>query len=129
MTAVLLDTHAWVWSFADDNLLSPAARAAIMSADAVHVSPISFFEIGQKVRLGKWPEMVPFADRLQSLLADQGGLTAALTAEICLAASLDDWPHGDPFDRIIAASAQILGLTLVSRDAAFSARPGLRVVW
>ena len=51
MTAVLLDTHAWVWSFADDSLLSPAARQAITAADAVHVSPISFFEIGQKVRL------------------------------------------------------------------------------
>lgn len=129
MTAVLLDTHAWVWSFADDSLLSPAARQAITAADAVHVSPISFFEIGQKVRLGKWPEMVPFVPRLPSLLTEQGGLTAPLTAEICLAASLDDWPHRDPFDRMIAATAEALGMTLISRDAVFQTRPALRVVW
>ena len=47
MSAVLLDTHAWVWSFADDDLLSEVAREAIGQAQAVYVSPISFFEIGQ----------------------------------------------------------------------------------
>ena len=48
MSSVLLDTHAWVWSFADDALLSKSARTAIQEADTVYVSPISFFEIGQK---------------------------------------------------------------------------------
>lgn len=57
MTAVLLDTHAWVWSLSGDDNLTPRARALITGATSVHVSPITFFEIGQKVRLGKWPEM------------------------------------------------------------------------
>ena len=42
------------------------------------VSPISFFEIAQKVRLGKWPEMAPFISRLPALLMEQGGGIAAL---------------------------------------------------
>ena len=33
------------------------------AADSVLVSPITFFEIAQKVRLGKWPEMEPFVSR------------------------------------------------------------------
>lgn len=43
---------------------SAAALRAIAAADAVLVSPISFFEIAQKVRLGKWPEMSAFVNEV-----------------------------------------------------------------
>ncbi|MEO8531533.1 MAG: type II toxin-antitoxin system VapC family toxin [Deltaproteobacteria bacterium] len=129
MTSVLLDTHAWVWSFADDKQLSPAASAAIMTADAVYVSPISFFEIGQKIRLGKWPEMEPFAADLPKILNEQGGYAAPFTAEICLHASLRDWAHRDPFDRLIASSAECLDLIFVTKDAVFAEISALRCVW
>lgn len=129
MAAILLDTHAWVWSFAADAQLSPRARAAIAKADAVYVSPISFFEIGQKVRLGKWPEMAPHAPNLATILRDQGGHTAPLTPEICLHASLHDWDHRDPFDRLIAATAEITGMTLISADPAFRTVPALSLCW
>ena len=129
MTAVLLDTHAWVWSFADEAQLSPNARQAILEADAVHVSPITFFEIGQKVRHGKWPEMAPHAARLPEILRDQGGFAAPFTPEICLQASLRDWAHRDPFDRLIAATAEIRNLTLISKDPAFAGLDTITVRW
>ena len=129
MSAVLLDTHAWVWSFARDDLLSAPARQAISQADAVYVSPISFFEIGQKVRIGKWPEMADLVDQLPAILAGQGGITAPFTPQICLRASLWDWAHRDPFDRLIAATAEVVDLTLISRDPAFGALSGLRSFW
>ncbi len=119
MAAVLLDTHAWVWSFAAPALLSPAARGAIETAEVVYVSPVSFFEIAQKVRLGKWPEMAGLADRLPAILREQGGVAAPCSPEICLAAGLRDWPHRDPFDRLIAATAAVLRTALVSRDPVF----------
>jgi PIN domain nuclease of toxin-antitoxin system len=124
---VLLDTHAWAWTLTDDRRLSSPARALIVQAEAVFVSPISFFEIGQKVRLGKWPEMAPFVDRLPRLLEKQGGRTAALTAEICLAAATMDWVHRNPFDRLLAATAMHDHLPLISADPAFDSlagRPG-----
>ncbi|WP_171173364.1 type II toxin-antitoxin system VapC family toxin [Ruegeria sp. HKCCD8929] len=129
MSAVLLDTHAWVWSFADDARLSRPARTAIELANAVYVSPISFFEIGQKVRLGKWPEMEPYADGLGDILRNQGGVAAPFTPEICLHASLRDWSHRDPFDRLLASSAELAGLTLISKDSVFSEVKGLHLVW
>jgi hypothetical protein len=46
------------------------------AADSVLVSPITFFEIAQKVRLGKWPEMEPFVSQLPALLDRQGGSVA-----------------------------------------------------
>lgn len=131
MPAVLLDTHAWVWSLTDDPRLSTAARDAIGAATSVLVSPISFFEIGHKVRIGKWPEMAMHIADLPSLLERQGGSAAALTPEICLGAALLDWPHRDPFDRIIAATGIALPGMLVSADTVFGAlaSQGLRRVW
>jgi PIN domain nuclease of toxin-antitoxin system len=129
VASVLLDTHAWVWSFSAPGLLSAAACAAIESADAVLVSPISFFEIGQKARLGKWPELAPHVSRLPEVLREQGGLAAPLTPEICLEAACLDWPHRDPFDRLLAATAARLSLSLVTRDPVFAELPAVRAVW
>jgi PIN domain nuclease of toxin-antitoxin system len=88
-------------------------------ADAVFVSPISIFEIGQKVRIGKWPEMVPFATKLPALIEEQGALIASLVPDIALDAALMDWTHRDPFDRFLAATALHLGIAFVSADAVF----------
>jgi PIN domain nuclease of toxin-antitoxin system len=119
VSAALLDTHAWVWSLTDDPRLSLRAREAIRGAGAICVSPISFFEIAQKVRLGKWSEMEPYVSTLPALLVEQGGFAARLDPTVCNMAGLLDWAHRDPFDRIVAATAMHMKLTLVSADAAF----------
>ena len=129
MSSVLLDTHAWVWSFANDALLSSRARTAIREADTVYVSPISFFEIGQKVRTGRWPEMQGRVKELPAILKEQGGSIATLTPEICLDASTMDWKHRDPFDRLIVSTALALGVALVSKDSAFEDRDDLTLIW
>ncbi|MDB5482267.1 MAG: regulation and Cell signaling [Caulobacteraceae bacterium] len=119
MRVVLLDTHVWTWSLADDARLSRKALAAITGAETVMVSPISFFEIGQKVRLGKWPQMEPFVDRLPALLETQGGRIAELEGVICLAAGTMAWAHRDPFDRLLAATALRRDVPIISADAVF----------
>lgn len=129
MTQVLLDTHAWVWSFAEEGQLTQTALDMIAAADAVFVSPISFFEVGQKVRLGKWPEMEKFVERLPDILHEQGGIPASLTPEICLHASMRNWAHRDPFDRFLASTAQISKLTLVSKDKAFDELNEITRIW
>jgi PIN domain nuclease of toxin-antitoxin system len=42
---------------------------------------------------------------------------APLTHEIALAARLLPFPHQDPADRFLAATAQVLDLTLLTADA------------
>lgn len=119
MSVVLLDTHAWAWLLTGSAKLSARALGRVKSARDVLVSPISFFEIAQKVRLGKWPEMVPHALQLPALLTQQGGRVAVLSEDTCMRAALLDWPHRDPFDRIIAATAIASKLTLISADPVF----------
>ena len=57
-----------------------------------------------------------------------GFFDAPLTPAIALRASLLDWPHRDPFDRLIAATAEAMDARLVSRDPAFDGLP-VRRVW
>jgi PIN domain nuclease of toxin-antitoxin system len=129
VASVLLDTHAWAWTITGDKRLSGPATAAMIAADTVTISPISVFEIGQKVRLGKWPEMAKFETEMPKLLDGQGVIVLPLTPEIALHASLLDWPHRDPFDRILAATALLTGRALISVDAMFDTLPGLRRIW
>lgn len=121
MKHVLLDTHAWIWSLTGDARLSPSAIVAVEQAETVSICAISLFEIGQKVRVGKWPEMEPFLQRLIGLANEQGGQLVEVSAEVSLLAATLVWQHRDPFDRLIAATAMARGLTLISADIAFDA--------
>jgi PIN domain nuclease of toxin-antitoxin system len=128
VTACLLDTNAFAMALTDDPRLPEAARARMTQADRLAVSAISFYEIGQKVRLGRWPEMAPHLDGLEARARGDGYDLVLLSAATALEAALLDWSHRDPFDRFIAALARREGLALLSSDAAFDAL-GLARVW
>jgi PIN domain nuclease of toxin-antitoxin system len=118
---VLLDTHAWAWSLTGDARLSAAALAAVTQAETVFVSAISLFEIGQKVRLGRWPQMQPLLPELLDLLAEQGGRLLPLSPKAGLLAATLEWEHRDPFDRLIGATAIAQGVPLICADSVFDA--------
>ena len=119
MTALLLDTHTWVWTFWADRRLSGTVTDAIVQSDSVFVSPVSFFEISQKFRLGKWPEIAPFFDRLSAILEDQGGSIAALDQEAAKTAGMLKMSTRDPFDRLLAATALHHKMPIASVDPVF----------
>ena len=123
MSAVLLDTHAWIWGLMDSARLGGGAKAAILYADAVHVSPISVYEVVRKARLGKWPEIVPHVD---ALLNEGQTVSAPFTRAVAARAGALDWAHRDPFDRLIAATAIEMGWALISKDTEFDALAGAR---
>ena len=129
MTAILLDTHVWAWSFNQTENLSKTALRALDEAEAVLVSPVSFFEISQKTHLGKWPQMEPFVTSLVETLAQQSGVEAPLNGDIGVLAGQLDWPHRDPFDRLLGATALHLNVSLITKDPAFSGLQDLAVVW
>ena len=128
MTAVLLDTNAFAMALTDDPRLPETARNCLAGSARVVVSVISFYEIGQKVRLGKWPEMSGHAAGLEARAREDGYDLLPLTARAALAASILDWTHRDPFDRMIATVARLESLPVISSDAAFDDL-GLERVW
>lgn len=117
----MLDTHVWAWSLTNDRRITERALGELAKAQTILVSAISFFEIAQKVRLGKWPEMAPYVDRLSDLLERQRGIATALEAADSLMAGTMAWPHRDPFDRLLAASAIRREIAIVSADTVFDA--------
>jgi len=121
---LLLDTHALLWWLAEPDRLSPAAYGAIADpGNRVHVSAASGWEIATKVRLGKLPAVSELLDDLPQLLIAQGFAPLPVSLVHGLHAGLYPMAHRDPFDRLLAAQAELGGLTLISIDQALQAFP------
>ncbi len=110
---LLLDSQALLWLLDDSPRLGPQARQAITSAQGVHVSAATVWELTIKTMLGKLS--VP-AD-LPARLAAQGLELLSITAEH--AEAIRDFPEltrHDPFDRLLVAQACRAGLRLLTAD-------------
>lgn len=126
---VLLDTHALLWWFTDDDRLSAPARAAIADVgNEVLVSAASAWEIATKQRLGKLAGVPSAASRFPELVAADGMVHLPVTYVHSLRAGGFDVQHRDPFDRMLAAQAELEGLTLVTVDSAFK-EFGVATLW
>ena len=126
--AILLDTGPLALLMTNSVRISDALRERIAHHERVMVLSISFYEIGQKVRIGKWPDMEPYAASLEQRATADGFEVMPLTAALATSAALMDWDHRDPFDRMIAAAAMQERVAVVSPDAAFEA-VGVERVW
>lgn len=122
--AVLLDTCAVLWLANGSPMLAAALHAidAAALANALHVSPISAWEIGllSRRRSGRPAEFDFRPDPkswFASFMSGPGIRAAVFDADIAIAAShLPGELHGDPADRMIIATARQLGLPIVTRD-------------
>jgi PIN domain nuclease of toxin-antitoxin system len=93
---------------------------------------VTFWEIAIKHRKGKLPMPAPFATAPAEAFASWCeraviDLLPIEPAHIALAMRLE-FPHEDPFDRLIAAGAIAHGMELVTSDASFQRCAGLRVL-
>jgi len=111
---LLLDTHIWLWLFRDQLRLGQQTFQELQDTkNELWLSPISTWEaltLNSKGRIHLSGDLKDWLER-----ATAGTQEAPLTHEIALAASQIPM-HQDPADRILAATAQILDLTLVTAD-------------
>jgi PIN domain nuclease of toxin-antitoxin system len=122
---LLLDTCACLW-LAHGDPLSAASRAAIDGAvrtgAGVYASPITAWEVATLVRKGRYRLAGAPDVWFGALLSRPGLRLARLTADILVASVfLSGEPPNDPTDRMIAATARLEGLTVVSRDGKLQA--------
>lgn len=122
MSAILLDTCAAIYIM-EDEWMRPSAVEAIDEAydlgESVFVSPITAWEIGKLASKGRFKSRYS-AQRWWSLLTGRPQIAVAdLPPHVLLESSfLPGKVHGDPMDRIIAATAREYGFTVMTRDAA-----------
>jgi len=116
----LLDSHALFWFINGDSRLSNAARGAIEATDCtVCVSAVTAWEIASKFRLGKWPRAQALANDLAGIMSALGFEPLPLSLEHARHAAVMGGFHRDPFDRMLAAQAEIEDVPLVTADPAF----------
>ncbi len=104
---ILLDTHVLVWLDAGDTRLGKSARQILDNAfrqDELAVSAISYWEVAMLERKGRL-RLRQEPESWRGDLLENGLLEVPVDGEIGVrAARLQDF-HGDPADRIIAATA------------------------
>ncbi|MCT0202154.1 type II toxin-antitoxin system VapC family toxin [Synechococcus sp. CS-603] len=125
---LLLDTHALLWWLAEPELLSAPVLAALVDpSQQVFVSAASAWEIATKHRLGRLPSADIVLQEGWTLLEAQGFVALPVTWRHGLRAGSYALAHRDPFDRLLAAQAELDGLTLVTDDPALASFPCRRL--
>ena len=111
---LLLDTHIWLWNFQDPRRLGRRVLRDLQHREnELWLSPMSTWEaltLNHKGRIRIHEGLTTWLER-----ATAGTHEAPLTHEIALVARQLSM-HQDPADRILAATAEVLDLTLVTAD-------------
>jgi PIN domain nuclease of toxin-antitoxin system len=127
----LIDTQSLVWSQLDERRLSRAARSAIQrsrSRGELTISVFTLYELRILIEKGK----IGTRESPEALIGHfiEGLLLRPVTAEIAIEAAQFpiDFPR-DPGDRIIAATARVEGIPLVTADQRIQASRLIKTIW
>jgi len=112
---LLLDTHIWLWSLHEPTRVGKRVLRELKDPqNELWLSPISTWEaltLNAKGRIQLPADLGDWVRRATAPLRE-----APLTHEVALLARQLLLPHNDPADRFLAATAQLLRLTLVTAD-------------
>ena len=131
---ILLDTHALVWVATTPEALSRRARAAIERAsrgEGIAIASVTLFELADHAWRGRLHTHLALRHWLEELIRATRVTVFEVTPEIAAtAASLprSGFP-GDPMDRIIAATALVHDMALVTKDRRLLGSPVIRTIW
>ena len=124
---VLLDTCALL-ALADGELPDRAA-AALRRAPEAYVSVVSPWEVAIKVAGGKLRLQGPPVQWFLGLIDRYDLREVPLDAGVACAAAALPFLHRDPFDRVIIATAQARGLTVLTSDENIRKYTSVTTLW
>ena len=118
---LLLDTHIWLWLVEGDETRLTNEAWGLLDRSAAEsnliVSDISCWEVAVKASKGKLPLTADAAAWLERAEQAPGIRFQPLTRKILLRSTqLPGAVHNDSADRILMATAQLLGIPLVTAD-------------
>lgn len=124
-----LDTHTVLWSLADDPRLGAKSREIIVQSNRseLAISDIILLEVGYLHIKGR----IESKDGLDALLAkiSESFHVIPINWKIARLAVSLELPQGDPFDRVISATAVTLGIPLLTRDRQITECEAVPTLW
>ena len=132
----LLDTHAWLWSVLDHPRLSRRARAALSALSAqerVGLAAISLKEAAwhlsrERIVIGE--SFGPWTLWLRAAASSPQLDVLPLTVDVAIESEqLGDSFPADPADCLIAATARVHDLTLITSDTDIRKSGAVRTLW
>lgn len=129
---ILVDTYVVVWLALDQNQLSKNARAAIddvrRNGDGLAISDITLLELATLSSTGRIRLNISLESFLREIEARFTILP--ISGRACVRAlGLPAVYPKDPADRIIAGTALVEGLSLLTADRAIRRSRALRTIW
>jgi PIN domain nuclease of toxin-antitoxin system len=116
--SLLLDTHVWIWSQERPDRLGPEATRLLTDPQvALYVSTVSTLEIARLVATGAIELTGALTSWVTATLDSLGCKTVEISHAIAAEAyALPPGFHKDPADRLLAATARLEHLTLLTAD-------------
>ncbi len=129
---ILLDTHVVLWLTSDPDKLSSKARAAIevsrKNADGMAVCDITLLELTTLASKGRIQVGLSLESVLQEI--ESRFVVLPITSRTCARAmSFPATYPKDPADRIIAATALVEGLSLITADREIRRSKLVPTIW
>jgi PIN domain nuclease of toxin-antitoxin system len=129
---IVLDTHALIYDALTPARLSARARKAIAlaySGREIACCDISLWEIAMLIARKRLDPVMDARQFLHDLVAARHVRVLPITAEIAVLSQSDMFSHGDPADRLIAATARMHRAPLITSDAKLRRLKEVATIW
>ena len=130
---ILLDTNAFLWLATDPESLSRPAASAIrraLTGQGIGLASVSLWDLAQKAGRGRLRQRGPLDVWLREMVETTAITLWELTPAIAAAAAYLPFTFpGDPMDRLIAATARVEGMALVTSDRRIQDSRVVRTIW
>jgi len=129
---ILVDTHVVIWLAFDQNRISRKARTAVddarKNADGLAIADITLLELATLARKGRIRLEISLESFLQEV--ESRFVVLPMTSRACArAVALPAAYPQDPADRIIAATALVEGLSLLTADREIRRSRTVQTIW
>ena len=119
MSVYVTDTHPLVWYATNKQAkLSKKALSAFNAASRqealIYVPSFVFWEIAMLLKVGRISLQEDYGDWAEHLVAQPGFDLAPFSVQVTTEAYI--YPFSDPFDGVIAATAKVMDLALITKD-------------
>ena len=129
---IVLDTHVLIYDALTPGKLSSRARKVIDSGSAaseLSCSDISLWEIAMLISRKRLDPAMDARQFIDDLIAARAVRVLPISAEIAVLSQSDLFSHGDPADRLIAATALLNQAQLVTSDARLRKVKQISTIW